>query len=114
MVRRSQQSDRGDRELELGFGSVVSLDSRWRLLNRDGTFNVHRELVDLIFEQPYCRIANVVEAGIVERQAASRYLKSLDSIGVLRERKVGREKLFTHARLPALLTSETHEFEPYH
>jgi len=69
--------------------------------------------VDVLFEQPYCRIANVVEAGIVERQAASRYLKALGSIGVLRESAVGREKLFIHPRLLALLTSDTHEVDPY-
>src|SRR5215216_4310514 len=32
-----------------------------------------RELVDLIFELPYCRIQNVVDAKLAERQAASRY-----------------------------------------
>lgn len=72
-----------------------------------------RELVDIIFEHPYCRIANVVEAGIVGRQAASRYLKALTSIGVLGERTFGREKLFIHPRLLTLLTSDTHEFDPY-
>ena len=72
-----------------------------------------RELVDVLFEQPYCRIANVVEAGIVGRQAASRYLKSLTTIGVLHEQTVGREKLFIHPRLLTLLTSDTHEFDPY-
>ena len=71
------------------------------------------ELVDILFEQPYCRISNVVEAGIVGRQAASRYLKELASIGVLVEHAVGREKLFTHPRLLDLLVSETHEAEPY-
>jgi Fic family protein len=30
-----------------------------------------RELTDLIFTQPYCRIANLVEAGIAKRQTAS-------------------------------------------
>jgi len=30
-------------DLDLGFGSVVSSESRQRLLNRDGTFNVRRE-----------------------------------------------------------------------
>lgn len=30
-------------ELDLGFGSVVARESRKRLLNRDGTFNVRRE-----------------------------------------------------------------------
>jgi hypothetical protein len=31
-----------------------------------------RELVDVIFEQPYCRIGNLVEKGVAQRQAASR------------------------------------------
>ena len=72
-----------------------------------------RALVDVIFEQPYCRITNVVDAGIVARQAASRYLKALTSIGVLREQKAGRERLFIHSRLLTLLTNDTHELDPY-
>jgi inward rectifier potassium channel len=32
-----------DPNLDLGFGSVVARESRQRLLNRNGTFNVHRE-----------------------------------------------------------------------
>jgi len=72
-----------------------------------------RELVDVLFEQPYCRIANVVEAGIVERQAASRYLKALADIGVLRDQARGREKLFVHPKLLALLTSDSHSVKPY-
>lgn len=72
-----------------------------------------RELVDIIFEQPYCRIANLVDAGIAERQAASRYLKALASVGVLREQSFGREKLFVHPRLMALLTRDDNHVEPY-
>jgi Fic family protein len=72
-----------------------------------------RELVDLLFEQPYCRISNLVEAGIVGRQAASRYLKALASLGVLEEQAVGREKLFLHSRLLRLLTRDSHELAPY-
>ncbi len=34
------------------------------------------ELVDLLFEQPYCRIANLVNTGIAKRQTASEYLKN--------------------------------------
>jgi len=40
-----------------------------------------------LFKQPYCRIANVVDAGLAKRQTASVYLKSLAEIGVLRELK---------------------------
>ncbi len=71
------------------------------------------ELVDILFEQPYCRIADLVEAGIVGRQAASRYLKDLSSIGVLDEQAVGREKLFTHPMLLSLLSSDAHGFDSY-
>lgn len=72
-----------------------------------------RELVDVIFEQPYCRIANLVDKKIAQRQAASSYLKDLVSIGVLREQQVGREKLFIHPRLMQLLTRDSNEFASY-
>ena len=67
------------------------------------------ELVELIFIQPYCRIQNVVEAGIAKRQTASDYLKGLVDIGILKEVKVGRDKLFIHPNFVSLLTSEGHE-----
>jgi len=71
------------------------------------------ELVNVIFEQPYCRIANLVAAGVAHRQAASRYLKALVDIGVLREHAVGREKLFANPKLMDLLTQDSNEFVPY-
>ena len=72
-----------------------------------------RELVELIFVQPYSRIANVVEAGIARRQTASEYLKQLCAIGVLEERKAGRDKLFAHPKLLALLASDNHIVSAY-
>ena len=72
-----------------------------------------RELIDVIFSQPYCRISNLVEKEIAERQAASRYLKDLVGIGVLSEEKVGRDKLFLHQKLMQLLTRESNSFAPY-
>ena len=65
-----------------------------------------RELVDVIFEQPCCRIGNLVDKGIAQRQAAARYLKSLAGIGVLSETKAGKEKLFIHPRLMELLKDD--------
>lgn len=69
--------------------------------------------MDVIFEQPYCRIHNVVEKQIAGRQAASRYLKDLVDIGVLQEAQVGKEKLFIHPKLMQLLTRDNNEFRPY-
>ena len=72
-----------------------------------------RELVELVFEQPYSRIGNVVDAGIAKRQTASVYLKALCEVGVLREMKAGREKLFIHPNLMTLLTAENHKVPEY-
>lgn len=72
-----------------------------------------RELVDLIFEQPYCRISNLVEKNVAKRQTASEYLKALCDIGVLSEQTAGREKLFIHPKLLSLLMSEENDFITY-
>ena len=64
------------------------------------------ELVEALFKQPYCRINNLVTAGIAKRQTASVYLKSLCDIGVLMEYRSGRETLFVHPKYIELLTGD--------
>ena len=66
-----------------------------------------RELVEALFVQPYCRIQNLVDAGVAKRQTASVYLKRLVELGVLEEIQAGREKLFLNKDLVRLLTRET-------
>jgi Fic family protein len=63
-----------------------------------------RELVEILFVRPYCRIANLVEAKIARRQTASRYLHELVELGLVRELHSGREKLFVNDALLRLLT----------
>ena len=70
------------------------------------------ELIDIIFEQPYCRIRNLVERG-GHRHTASTHLQQLVGAGVLREVQDGREKLFMHPRLLKLMTSDDSPVEPY-
>jgi Fic family protein len=72
-----------------------------------------RELVTVLFEQPYCRIGNLIDARVAKRVTASRYLKQLVEIGVLREEQVGKEKLFIHPKLLKLLTEDGNEFVRY-
>ena len=71
------------------------------------------EMMDVIFEQPYCRIHNLTDEGLSGRQAASRHLKQLVTIGVMNEISVGREKIFIHLKLLQLLTRDSNEFVPY-
>lgn len=73
-----------------------------------------RELVDAVFEFPYCRISNLVDRGIAKRQTASTYLKELVRIGVLEEKQAGKERLFINPRLLRLLTRERNQTDPYH
>lgn len=71
------------------------------------------ELVQLIFEQPYCRISNLVERDIAKRQTASSYLRQLVDIGVLDEVVSGKEKLFVHPRLMQLMTQDRNDFKAF-
>jgi Fic family protein len=64
------------------------------------------ELVELLFKQPYCRIGNLVDAGIAKRQTASVYLNHLCDAGILKEIKSGRENIFVHPKYIELLTGE--------
>ena len=64
------------------------------------------ELVEVLFKQPYCRIGNLVDAGIAKRQTASVYLKQLCDVGILKEVKSGRENIFVHPKYIELLTGE--------
>ena len=72
-----------------------------------------RELVDALFEQPYCRIENLVESQIAKRQTAASYLRQLVEMGVMGEPGVGREKLFVNTRLLRLLTRDSNEVEVF-
>ena len=59
-----------------------------------------KELMELIFTQPYVKIKFLVDAGIAERITASRYLRALEQIGILVGEQRGRELVYRH---PALL-----------
>ena len=72
-----------------------------------------RELVDAVFEFPYCRISNLVDRDIAKRQTASVYLKELVRIGVLEEKRAGKELLFINPRLLQLLTHDANAVAPF-
>lgn len=65
-----------------------------------------KELIELLFEQPYCKIKFLVDKGIAQRQTAGEYLNELEKIGILRSKKPGREKLYLNTALYDLLSGE--------
>ena len=62
-----------------------------------------KELVELLFEIPYSKIEFVVNRLQVERKAASRYLREMESIGILESQRVGRETLYINKQLIEIL-----------
>ena len=65
-----------------------------------------KELIELLFEQPYCKIKFLVDKGIAKRQTAGDYLTELEKIGLLESKKAGREKLYLNTALYNLLSKE--------
>lgn len=62
-----------------------------------------KDLMDVLFSQPYCKIKHLVEAGIAKRATASAYLHQLEELGVLASFKSGRERIFVNKRLFEIL-----------
>jgi len=80
------------------------LDETLELAKRKLPARVYsKDLIELVFHQPYTKGQFVVEAGLAERQTAAEYLKELEDIGVLSPRKVGRENLYLNVKLYELL-----------
>ena len=65
-----------------------------------------KELIELIFEQPYCKIRFVEEAGIAKRLTATKYLRALEKAGFVVPTKKGTELIFVNHHLWRLLTNE--------
>lgn len=63
-----------------------------------------KELVELLFEQPYCKISFLIERDIAKKQTASKYLKRLCDIGVLQMIKKGRENYYINIKLWDILS----------
>ena len=66
-----------------------------------------RELIELIFSQPYCKIGTLEKFGIVSsRNTASKYLNRLQQMGILELEKEGRESLYRNVGLYRILSKE--------
>ena len=60
-----------------------------------------------------CRTLKGVDKGVAQRQAASRCLKDLVTLGVLQEMPLGKEKLFIHPKLMQLISRDSNSFARY-
>lgn len=75
---------------------------RARLASKGGADS---ELQAVLFEQPYCRIGTVMERCEVSRPTATAWLSALAEAGMLRDHKVGRDRIFVNHEFLGLLPS---------
>ena len=63
-----------------------------------------KDLIEVLFRTPYCKIKFLEEAGIAKRQTASIYLQQLEQIGIFRSLKIGREIYYINDKFLKILT----------
>ncbi|TDQ08124.1 Fic family protein [Pedobacter metabolipauper] len=63
----------------------------------------NKDLLELLFEQPYCKIEFVIDRLNVSRITASKYLNGLEKIGILHSKKVWKETIYINIELFELL-----------
>ena len=63
-----------------------------------------KDLIEVLFKYPYCKIQFLEEAGLGSRQTASLYLQQLTEIGVLHCVKKGNKKYYTNKEFFEILT----------
>lgn len=63
----------------------------------------NKEILELLFEQPYCKIELLVERLGISRVTAAKYLKGWEKIGLLQSKKVWKETLYINTPLFELL-----------
>ena len=58
-----------------------------------------KELVEVLFEQPYCRIEHLMSRLNCSRRSASTYLNALVVVGILESKTIGRDNIFINTAL---------------
>ncbi|HVV69022.1 MAG TPA: Fic/DOC family N-terminal domain-containing protein [Gammaproteobacteria bacterium] len=64
-----------------------------------------RDLIDIIFRNPYCKVRFLEDVGLAKRQTAARYLQTLEELNLLESTKIGKEKYYINKVLTKILSS---------
>lgn len=73
------------------------------LVKKKAPKSYSKELIELLFEHPYCKAEYLIERMGISRITASKYLKELETIKVLQSKKVWKETLYINTQLFDLL-----------
>jgi Fic family protein len=82
---------------------IQDLQDEMLIRVRVATGSANADLLAVLFEQPYCRISNVIQRCGVSRPTATKWLNDLARDRVLTDVRTGRERLFINSRFFDLL-----------
>ena len=82
---------------------LLLMEETEKLLKQKTPEIYSKELLEIIFSQPYCKRKYLEEAGIVKKKTAGLYLTRLEEIGLMKGIKFGKEKMFIHRQLYEVL-----------
>ncbi len=82
---------------------LLLMNETEKLLKKKTPEIYSKELLEVIFSQPYCKRKYLEDAGIVKKKTAGLYLTRLEEIGLMTSIKVGKEKMYIHQQLYEVL-----------
>ena len=62
-----------------------------------------KDLIEVLFQRPYCKRQFLEDAGIAKLKTAGLYLTELEKLGVLKSEQVGKERLYLNQQLLSIL-----------
>ncbi len=69
-----------------------------------------KDLIELVFNNPYCRIRFLEETLEVSRPTASSYLQKFAELGILRETRIGRDVYYINDKMLTVLNLKGKDF----
>jgi Fic family protein len=85
-------------------GILTAMEQAKELIQEKARKIYSKDLVEVIFQHPYCKIRFLEEAGLAKRQTAATYLQALEELGLLQSIKMGSEKYYINKKLVKILS----------
>jgi len=85
-------------------GIRTLMEKTTKQIKTDASKIYSKDLIDIMFEHPYCKIQFLEQAGLAKRQTAASYLRTLEQLGLLRSVKFGREQYYINDALVKVLS----------
>lgn len=82
---------------------VKLMDEIENLIKAEKPKIFNKELLEIIFKLPYTKRKNLIEAKLGTPKTVGNYLIELEKIGILKSKKVGKEKLYINHKLMDVL-----------